>query len=353
METVHSGYLLIADLSGFTSFVARTELDHSQAILRQVLTGIVDRLTPAMTLSEVEGDAVFVYATGQRLSRGELIAELVESTYASFRDQQRTMVHNATCPCQACQQIGNLDLKFVVHYGDFVLQEIAGKRGPAGSSVNLVHRLLKNHVTEDTGWKAYTLYTAEALGRTGIAAENMQPGTERYEHIGSVTTYSSDLHRRYEELCARRKVFLDPADAHAEVSREFDMPPPVVWDWLADTDKRTRWMQRSDWVADMRPGGRTGPRASNHCATYRAVEYVLDWRPFSYYTVRITSGGLDVLTTVSLNRTDGGTRLTWRMKVELPFPRWLLRKIARWLATRRLRLRESFDALEDLINGEG
>ncbi len=111
-------------------------------------------------------------------------------------------------------------------------------------------------------------------------------------------------------------------------------------------------MQRSDWVADVRPGGRTAPRASNHCATYRAIEYVLDLRPFSYYTVRVTSGGLDVLITVSLAGTRAGTRLDWRMKVELPLPRMLLRQIARLLAIRRLRLPESFDRLEELMAGD-
>ncbi len=35
-KTQH-GYLLLADLSGYTSFVARTELEHSQEIIGELL----------------------------------------------------------------------------------------------------------------------------------------------------------------------------------------------------------------------------------------------------------------------------------------------------------------------------
>ena len=33
------------------------------------------------------------------------LLELVEETYTAFRNRQQTMVHNATCPCSACQSV--------------------------------------------------------------------------------------------------------------------------------------------------------------------------------------------------------------------------------------------------------
>jgi carbon monoxide dehydrogenase subunit G len=351
-QQIQSGYLLIADISGFTSFIARNELDHGQAIVRQVLAKLVDSLTPTMRLCEVEGDAVFVYAPHAQVSRGELVAELVESTYAAFRDQQRTMLYNATCPCRACRQIGDLDLKFVVHYGDFVLQDLAGKTGPVGSSVNLAHRLLKSRLAEETGWSAYAMYTAAALGRIGFSTDGMHGSMESYEHLGTARVWSMDLHARYDALCARRRIYLGPDEAHGEIVRDFHAPRPVVWDWLGDTGKRTRWMPGSQWISDTRPAGRTGPQASNHCATYSAIEHVLDWRPFDYYTVRITSRGVDVLMTVELKPSDHGTQLSWRVKVELPLPTWVLRKIAALLIQRRMQLEAGFDEMERLIEEE-
>jgi hypothetical protein len=63
------------------------------------------------------------------------------------------MQHNATCPCKACQAISSLDLKFVSHHGEYVLQNITGMSKPVGSCVNLAHRLLKNNVRKETGWR--------------------------------------------------------------------------------------------------------------------------------------------------------------------------------------------------------
>ena len=39
------GYLVIADISGYTSFVAKTELEHSQEILSELLRLMVSRLS--------------------------------------------------------------------------------------------------------------------------------------------------------------------------------------------------------------------------------------------------------------------------------------------------------------------
>lgn len=346
---IHSGYLVIADITGFTSFLAETELDHAQVILQQILDRLIGTLTPTLTFCEVEGDAVFVYGLAEQLTRGELIAEVVESAYEEFRNQQLTMVRNATCPCRACRQIDELDMKFVVHFGEFVLQELAGKTGPVGSSVNLVHRLLKNSVADETGWQGYALYSVDALGKMGLPAEGMHASSEMYEHLGPVKTLSMDLHERYRELRDRTRFVVEADDAHVEIVREFDAARPVVWDWLNDTDKRTQWMPRSQWISDVRPSGRSGPHASNHCATYNAIEYVLDWRPFNYYTVRVTASGIDVVATVLLQAEGSKTVVRWRMKVEAPMPRFLLAALARMLTRRRMRLEAGFDEMERLM----
>lgn len=69
--TVQHGFLLLADVSGYTSFMAETELEHSQQVIGDVLNLTLRELTP--TLELVEGDAVFVYASEQRISRGETL----------------------------------------------------------------------------------------------------------------------------------------------------------------------------------------------------------------------------------------------------------------------------------------
>lgn len=136
---IQHGYIILADISGFTSFMEETEITHSSSILSNIIELIIKQLTPTLNLAEVEGDAVFAYAAESQVSRGELLLEIIEATYAAFRDNQRTMQHNVTCPCKACQTISSLDLKFITHYGDYVLQNVAGKNKPVGSVVNVVH----------------------------------------------------------------------------------------------------------------------------------------------------------------------------------------------------------------------
>jgi len=71
--TVQHGFLLLADVSGYTSFMAETELEHSQQVIGDVLNLTLRELTPTLELAEVERDAVFVCASEQRISRGETL----------------------------------------------------------------------------------------------------------------------------------------------------------------------------------------------------------------------------------------------------------------------------------------
>jgi hypothetical protein len=103
------GYLLLADISGYTSFMAGTELEHSQDILSELLELILNRLTSVLALSKLEGDAVFVYAPDSKIAQGDLLLDLIESTYSAFRDRQVNMHHSTTCTCNACRAIPTLD----------------------------------------------------------------------------------------------------------------------------------------------------------------------------------------------------------------------------------------------------
>src|SRR5215204_4682344 len=95
--TTQRGFLILADITGFTPFVANTELEHSNEILHNILKGIVSYLTPTFTLAEVEGDAVFVFSPVQRFPRGEMILEIIESSYYAFRDIKSSVHRMRTC----------------------------------------------------------------------------------------------------------------------------------------------------------------------------------------------------------------------------------------------------------------
>lgn len=197
-----TGYLVLADISGYTSFVAQTEIEHADLALSILLEAIVEKLSSLLIISKLEGDAVFAYVDESKLPEGKSLLELIDHTYLAFRDKAEALYRQATCACKACLAIPTLDLKFMVHHGDFIIQHVAGIRDLLGTDVNLVHRLSKNHVSESTGWKGYALFTNQGLERMQTDKTSFLQQTESYEHLGEVKTYVRDMHIRYQAMKA-------------------------------------------------------------------------------------------------------------------------------------------------------
>src|SRR5262249_15775548 len=135
-KTQH-GYLVLADISGYTSFLAGTELEHSHEILSDLLELIIHSFKPLLTMSNLQDHAVLAYASEAQIPRGEKLLELIEATYVAFKDHVPRTAHRTTCTCEACRRIPTLDLKFMVHHGDYILQRVAEVTELVGTDVNL------------------------------------------------------------------------------------------------------------------------------------------------------------------------------------------------------------------------
>lgn len=197
-----TGYLVLADISGYTSFVAQTEIEHADLALSYLLEVMVEKLSPVLTISQLEGDAVFAYLEENKIQEGKSLLELIDQTYLAFRDKALALYRQATCPCRACQALPTLDLKFMLHHGEFVIQQVAGSSHLLGTDVNLIHRLAKNHVSESTGWKGYALFTDPVMERMHFRRDHFFKRCETYEHLGDVDIYCIDMQTRYEEMKA-------------------------------------------------------------------------------------------------------------------------------------------------------
>ena len=329
MSTItQHGYFVIADISGYTSFVANTELEHSHEILTELLELLVDKFQPLMTISKLEGDAVFAYAPESIFTRGETLLEFMESIYVAFRDKQLSVRRKTTCTCSACQNIPSLDLKFIAHHGDFIVQNIANTRELVGSDVNMIHRLAKNHVSEATGWRAYMMLTEQCLDHLHLSLEDTHIQMEDYEHLGEIKTYNIDLHKRYQEITDSRHIMIEEKDADVVIRVDFPTPPAVTWEWIQDPLKRNLWVDKHrTYLVGERPKGRAGKGASNHCAHGKSVstDITLDWRPFEYSTTDSYSNGKKVVSeTIRFEALpNGGTRLHDMMRFYMPLPSFL------------------------------
>jgi hypothetical protein len=344
------GYLLLADLSGFTAFLTASELEHAHDILRELIELIVRRLSAVFQLAEVEGDAVYVYAVEPALPSGKALLDLVESTYLAFRDRADTIDRRSTCRCSACRSVALLDLKFIVHYGEFVLQDVAGGRKPLGSDVNLAHRLLKNSVGEATGWRAYALFSEPAVLRAGLEVQGWHVQPEEFASLGSVQTYSLDLLARLPDMRRSRRGAVPPEEADLRFVFQVDLPPAATWAWLNDVSMRSLWEG-----LPVRPEGRGddlgGVGAVTHClhgGKVRSLQTILEWRPaetFTYESRGPKGTTPESITTVVLTPTDSGTSVDLRVRVEIQ-PRWLGIRLYRLMAVGEYR--RSIDRLQKL-----
>ncbi len=318
--TAQSSCFLIADISGYTGYLATVELDHAQDILADLLGAVVSALKPTFRLAKLEGDAAFMSFPGETLD-GTLLLDTIERCYFGFRRRRRDVRQATSCECTACARIPDLDLKFVVHHGIAIAQKVAGRQELIGSDVNLVHRLLKNDVVAGLGIEAYALFTEACLVAAGIdpAALGMRQISERYDHIGEVRCWADDLEARWQEEDARVRVFVRPEDAILDLEVSARVPPAVAWAYLTEPGRRMAWQP---WVTDVAVegarGGRRGPGSSNHCAHGKdgIVEEILDWRPYDYVTDRTVvatpDGPVRFPHTIELEPTAEGTQVHMR-----------------------------------------
>lgn len=346
------GYLVLADISGYTAYLAGVELDHAHEILTDLLETIVGKFKVVLTIAKLEGDAVFAYTPEANLPRGETLLELVEMTYMAFCDRRDSSHRRTTCTCTACQNMPNLDLKFFVHHGDYIVQQVSGIRELVGSDVNLAHRLMKNHLTEATGWKAYALFTERGLEHLGLPLTEMHAQVETYAHLGEVLTQSFDLRARRAELLAARREVVEPKDADYLVTCECPAPPSVVWDWLTEPRRRELWAHGVKFSVVARPRGRTTTGAVNHCdhGQSTTVETFLDWRPFDYFTAHSVDPNLTMVETLYLEPLGDGSHTRVRdvikfLKFPFPLPRPLAAPLMRFVMKNILKYEAMFNGI--------
>lgn len=315
LPTARPTCFLIADISGYTGYLADVELDHAQDILADLIGAVVSALRPNFQLAKLEGDAAFMFATLETID-GTMLLDTIERCYFGFRRRRRDVRQATSCDCNACVRIPDLDLKFVVHHGPAILQKVAGRQELLGSDVIVAHRLLKNDVVEKLDVHAYALMTEQCIAASDIepAALGMRRHAEAYDRIGEVPAWVHDLEARWQAEEARARVRVSPEDAILELSLPTAVPPQVAWEFLTKPGQRMSWQP---WVTEVSvkgaTGGRRGPGSANHCMHGKdaVVEEILDWRPYDYVTDRTTldmpGGPVKLLHTIELEPTADGT----------------------------------------------
>jgi len=339
------GCFVIADISGYTGYVVDSPLEHAEDVLTDMTGLVAEHLRQVLSLNKQEGDAIFGYALQESLD-GAMLLDAIEECYFSFRNRLVGIERATSCDCNACAKLPDLDLKFVVHAGEFIRRPVAAGEELTGAAVIVTHRLLKNEVEE----KGYALLTADALERLRLDPDGLglRPHAEHYAGVGPVHAWVADLEARWETEVARRRTVVGAREAEFELELHLPVAPPVAWELLTSPGKRALWQGR---VQEQAEGGRRGPGTTSLCVDGRTTVYeeILDWRPFTYFTETRSLPGGKVLLTTQLDGSPDGTRV--RVRVKPAAKRSRIAGLATARARRKL-LERSYARLARLLDGE-
>jgi hypothetical protein len=310
-----TGYLLLADISGYTEFVTQTEIDHGSEIMHSLIRAVSDETKAPFKVQEIEGDAIFASAPTAGFARGVLLVEMVESMYRGFQTALDSIRQNSTCSCRACTSTGDLDIKFIVHHGTFTARSIAGHEGISGPDVILSHRLLKNHIEEQTDCAAYAFFTDASVKALGVEAmaSAMVRHQELYEHLGAVQGYVYDMASYWQQAKASRSVIVPPEGAFALFSATVPVSRTVAWEYATNPRFREQWLLADQLKISGQSKGRYGPGTVEHCLHGKEayVLKTLDWKPMRYFTQAIMLPfGTQMPFTTTFEEEAEGTRVS-------------------------------------------
>jgi hypothetical protein len=177
--------IMIPDISGYTDFLTKTELEHSSHIINELLDLLVDCNNIELTLLEVEGDALLFYRKGDPIELKPLIQQCI-NMFEKFHEHIGIIESDTICQCGACQTASNLSLKFIIHYGAIKELMVSGFKKASGVDMIIAHRLLKNRI----GSNEYILITQHYLSNLSDKQHasdlTWQLGNEEYPAIGNI-----------------------------------------------------------------------------------------------------------------------------------------------------------------------
>lgn len=145
------GLLFIPDISGFTRFVAETEIDHSRLIIQELLEILINANELGLEISEIEGDAILFYKFGDP-PQLEALYKQVEKMFVEFHRSIIAYDHRRYCQCAACLSAIKLTLKVITHYGEFTGYNVKNFNKLIGKDIIIAHQLLKNDIPQHEYW---------------------------------------------------------------------------------------------------------------------------------------------------------------------------------------------------------
>lgn len=310
------GYILVANIFGYTAFLKQTELEHAQSIIDDLLNTLIESFQPPLIFTKIEGDSIFAYTPEDSFTKGQTLLEAIENLYCIFAITRESMQRNTVCPCKACKAITGLDLKLVLHYGTYSFTTVNSQQDLIGTDIMAIRHLSKSPIADDTGINGFAFITSDCVDALDINnfANGLKTYSDTCEHIGIINGFVYDLHPVWEIAHEQNKVTVIPEDAWLVVDTFLPVPSALAWEYITEPSYRRLWLKASGITIDRNENGRIGIGNTYICAhgKYKIDQVIVDWRPFDYLTVDTSMPLKGVQrSTVKLKEQDSGTKISW------------------------------------------
>ncbi|MFL1894741.1 DUF2652 domain-containing protein [Aquimarina sp. 2-A2] len=180
--------ICIPDISGFTKFMSETDIEVSSKVIPSLLNQIIYSNEIGLKVSEIEGDAVLFFKSGELPSFKELITQC-RLFYTRFYEKLHKLRTSEEFPEYDVNIPDVLGLKIILHFGEIGATRIGNKIKLIGEDIIVAHRLLKNSIPVDE----YLLVSDNLMQQYDELdiERNFGWGTlidmqENYEHIGDI-----------------------------------------------------------------------------------------------------------------------------------------------------------------------
>jgi 2-polyprenyl-3-methyl-5-hydroxy-6-metoxy-1,4-benzoquinol methylase len=191
-DSEREAVFFIADISGYTKFIFANEkeISHSQMVIREIITSLMDRVVVPLKLVSIVGDAIFLYVLKDDPEHpwdqvSKTLANDMAAFFQVFSHKLSELMIHKVCNCNACVNIEQLKLKVVAHSGTAAFYQLGEHQELTGLSLIVIHRLMKNSVQSPE----YMLFTESAYQDLAPLDWEVEEGLEEYDDIGSIKTY--------------------------------------------------------------------------------------------------------------------------------------------------------------------
>jgi hypothetical protein len=199
MPDIVPALICIPDMTGFTRFMSETSIDFSRKVIPPLLQTIINSNVLGLKLSEIEGDAILFYRTGEMPTLKELV-EQCKMFYVDFGHRLNLLKMQHADDYKKHISSSRLGLKIIVHYGEVSPTPIGDRIKLFGEDVITAHKLLKNSVNQNEYLllteKFLSNYPEEEIGSM-LHWSGLEQGADEYTHIGKVGYRYIDLESLY------------------------------------------------------------------------------------------------------------------------------------------------------------